>query len=70
MNRNFIDNIMPKIKTENIGDIYGRKRIISDDEIVQKFELGKYNFSEIYLCYYVNNLSDSKYESKFKWNEG
>ena len=33
MNRNFIDNIMPKIKTENIGDIYGRKRIISDDEI-------------------------------------
>ena len=70
MNRNFIDNIMPKIKTENIGHIYGRKRIISDDEIVQKFELGKYNFSEIYLCYYVNNLSDSKYESKFKWNEG
>lgn len=70
MDRNFINNIMPKIKIENIGDIYGRERIISDDEIVQKFELGEYKFSEIYLCYYVNNLSDSKYEPKFKWNEG
>ena len=70
MDRNFINNIMPKIKIENMGDIYGRERIISDDEIVQKFELGRYKFSEIYLCYYVNNLSDSKYEPKFKWNEG
>lgn len=70
MDRNFINNIMPKIKIENIGDIYGRERIISDDEIVQKFELGEYKFSEIYLCYYVNNLSDSKYEPKFKRNEG
>ena len=69
MDRNFINNIMSKAKIENIGDIYGRKRIISDDEVVQKFRLGEYKFSEIYLCYYVNNLSDSKYESKFKWNE-
>ena len=70
MDRNFINNIMSRVKIENIGDIYGRERIISDDEIVQKFRLGEYKFSEIYLCYYVNYLSDSKYESKFKWNEG
>lgn len=70
MDRNFINNIMSKAKIENTEDIYGIKRIISDDEVVQKFRLGEYKFSEIYLCHYVNNLSDSKYESKFKWNEG
>lgn len=70
MDRNFVNNILSKVKIESTGDIYGIKTIISDDEIVQKFRFGEYKFSEIYLCYYVNNLSDSKYESKFKWNEG
>lgn len=69
IDKKFIDNIMTKVKIEGMENVYNRKRIISNDEIVQKFGLGEYKFSEIYLCYYVNDLSDSKYESKFKWNE-
>ena len=70
MDRNFVKVVLEKAQIKDIGDIYGRTKIISDDEIVQKFELNEYKFSEIYLCYYVNKYSTKKYKAKYNWNEG
>lgn len=70
MNRNFANVALQKVETQDFGDIYGRQRIISDDEIVRKFKLDDYEFSEIFLCYYVNEKSKNKYIAKYKWNEG
>ena len=69
MDKNFIDMVLQKVQIKDIGDIYGRTQIISDDEIVQKFELDEYNFSEIYLCYYVNKYATKEYKAKYNWNE-
>ena len=70
MNRNFTNTILQNADIQDVGDIYGRKKIISDDEIVKKFKLDDYEFSEIFLCYYVNEKSENKYIAKYKWNEG
>ena len=70
MDKNFIDMILQKANIENMNDIYDRKKIISDDEIVQKFKLEDCSFSEIYLCYYVNEIAKNKYQAQYRWNEG
>lgn len=70
MDRNFINMVLKKEQIQVLDNGYGERRIISDDEIVQKFELEEYNFSEIYLCYYVNENSQKKYKAKYDWNEG
>lgn len=70
MNRNFINAVLQNAEMKYLDDIYGRKQIISDDEIVKKFKLDDYEFSEIFLCYYVNEKSKKKYIAKYKWNEG
>ena len=70
MNRNFTNTVLQNVEIQDVGDIYGRKKIISDDEIVKKFKLDDYEFSEIFLCYYVNEKSENKYIAKYKWNEG
>lgn len=70
MDRNFINMIFRKLKIQNIDNIYEKIKVISDDEIIQRFELNEYNFSEIYLCYYVNENSKKKYIAKYNWNEG
>ena len=70
MDRNFINTVLKKAQIQKGDNIYGKTKIISDDEIVQRFKLGSYNFSEIYLCYYVNKMSKKKYKAKYNWNEG
>lgn len=70
MDRNFINTVLKKAQFQKVDNIYGKTKIISDDEIVQRFKLGSYNFSEIYLCYYVNKMSKKKYKAKYNWNEG
>lgn len=69
MNRNFINTVLQNVEMKDFDDIYGRKQIISDDEIVKKFKLDDNEFSEIFLCYYVNEKSENKYIAKYKWNE-
>ena len=70
MDRNFINMVLNKAQIKDLDDIYGRRKIISDDEVIQRFDLEQYSFSEIFLCYYVNEKSEKKYEAKYKWNEG
>lgn len=69
IDNNFIDMVVNKVQFKDFGDVYGRRKIISKDEIVKKFNLGDYSFSEIFLCYYVNEKSQKKYIAKYKWNE-
>lgn len=69
MDRNFIIVVLNKAQIKDLDDIYGRRKIISDDEVIQRFDLEQYSFSEIFLCYYVNEKSEKKYEAKYRWNE-
>ena len=62
--------VLNKAQIKDLDDIYGRRKIISDDEVIQRFDLEQYSFSEILLCYYVTEKSEKKYEAKYKWNEG
>lgn len=70
LDRNFINTVLKKAQIKDTEDFYNRKEIISDDEIIKKFKLGRYNFSEIYLCYYANDKVDNKFIGKFNWNKG
>lgn len=64
----FSNKIMSDDRVKIEKDFYGEK-IISDDEIVNKFKLDNYDFSEIYLCYYVNNKTKNKFMGKYNWNK-
>ena len=70
MNSKFKDDILKKAKIEYTNGLYDTYKIISDDEIVQKFELDEDKFYEIYLCYYVNKKATNKFIASNYWNEG
>lgn len=69
-NRRFEDKIrnMENIKFK-IDDFHLSDQIDFEDEIVSKFKLGRYDFLEIYLCYYINQYATTKFEATNRWNE-
>ena len=70
LNQNFENSIRNNKNIKFKSDrFYIRDEIDSDDEVVSKFGLGNYDFLEIYLCYYVNNYSTTKFKASFNWNE-
>ncbi|MDO4200005.1 MAG: hypothetical protein Q4D57_04560, partial [Clostridia bacterium] len=59
-----MENIKFKIDDFHLSD-----QIDFEDEIVSKFKLGRYDFLEIYLCYYINQYATTKFEATNRWNE-